>query len=162
MPWRGPSRRSTKPASRWQAKWNALETDTADWRTQASLRRRPLAHQAPSTERGGAPAGPAPVAGPAWALQQAGLAPKGIDAVLCGDVPLGGGLSSSASLEVALVGARMTGGGFGGCTVNLVVAEEADAFAAELTALYRAASGGLGGARVLHPGRPAEAGALLV
>jgi galactokinase len=34
-------------------------------------------------------------------------------------------------------GARMTGGGFGGCTVNLVAAEKADAFAAALADGYR-------------------------
>ncbi len=37
-------------------------------------------------------------------------------------------------------GARMTGGGFGGCTVNLVAAEAADAFAAALADRYRRAT----------------------
>ena len=34
-------------------------------------------------------------------------------------------------------GARLTGGGFGGCTVNLVAAEHAESFAAELRAAYK-------------------------
>ncbi len=38
-------------------------------------------------------------------------------------------------------GARMTGGGFGGCTVNLVYAVHAEAFAAELAARYERATG---------------------
>ncbi len=38
-------------------------------------------------------------------------------------------------------GARMTGGGFGGCTVNLVRAENAEAFAAELAVHYERATG---------------------
>jgi galactokinase len=38
-------------------------------------------------------------------------------------------------------GARMTGGGFGGCTVNLVRAENAEAFAVELTTRYERAMG---------------------
>jgi galactokinase len=37
-------------------------------------------------------------------------------------------------------GARMTGGGFGGCTVNLVRADAAEAFAAELAARYERAT----------------------
>ena len=40
-----------------------------------------------------------------------------------------------------LVGARLTGGGFGGCTVNLVHAERAADFAARLHDAYRAATG---------------------
>jgi galactokinase len=40
-------------------------------------------------------------AGVAWALQQAGHAVSGADLLLDGDVPLGAGLSSSASLECA-------------------------------------------------------------
>ena len=39
--------------------------------------------------------------GVAWALQEAGHALRGLDATLDGTVPLGGGLSSSAALEVA-------------------------------------------------------------
>lgn len=38
-------------------------------------------------------------------------------------------------------GGRLSGGGFGGCTVNLVDAEKATAFSAELSKRYRARSG---------------------
>ncbi|MBM3727380.1 MAG: galactokinase [Acidobacteria bacterium] len=40
-----------------------------------------------------------------------------------------------------LIGARMTGGGFGGCTVNLVEADRAEAFAQTLAERYQAATG---------------------
>lgn len=40
-----------------------------------------------------------------------------------------------------LIGARLTGGGFGGCTVNLVYADRAEAFAARLHNDYRARTG---------------------
>jgi galactokinase len=46
-------------------------------------------------------------AGVAWALQQAGASPVGIDAVVTSDVPIGAGLSSSAAFEVALALAWM-------------------------------------------------------
>jgi galactokinase len=39
------------------------------------------------------------------------------------------------------VGGRMTGGGFGGCTVNLVRAAEAESFAKTVAARYQAATG---------------------
>jgi galactokinase len=38
-------------------------------------------------------------------------------------------------------GARMTGGGFGGCTVNLVDESRADKFRQEIHARYRAITG---------------------
>jgi len=40
-----------------------------------------------------------------------------------------------------VLGARMTGGGFGGCTVNLVQAEQVEAFAASLADQYKEATG---------------------
>lgn len=40
-----------------------------------------------------------------------------------------------------LIGARLTGGGFGGCTVNLVERESAEPFAKDLHEAYRAATG---------------------
>jgi len=39
------------------------------------------------------------------------------------------------------IGGRMTGGGFGGCTVNLVRQENAEKFAAEIAQRYRTATG---------------------
>jgi galactokinase len=38
-------------------------------------------------------------------------------------------------------GARMTGGGFGGCTVNLVRDTDADAFSAKIAAAYKQKTG---------------------
>jgi galactokinase len=49
-----------------------------------------------------------------------------------------------ASREPACVGARLTGGGFGGCTINLVRSEDANAFAARLLEGYLAATGKTG------------------
>jgi galactokinase len=51
-----------------------------------------------------------------------------------------------AMVEIArtcdgVFGARMTGGGFGGCTVNLVAAAAADAFRARIVQAYRARTG---------------------
>jgi galactokinase len=40
-----------------------------------------------------------------------------------------------------LIGARLTGGGFGGCTINLVEQSQAAAFAAELGRRYAAKTG---------------------
>jgi len=50
-------------------------------------------------------------------------------------------LAVAAALEAGALGARMTGGGFGGCTVSLVAAEAVEAFAARLSEAYRAATG---------------------
>jgi galactokinase len=47
------------------------------------------------------------IKGVAWALQQAGYALRGFEAVMKGDVPIGAGLSSSAALELALARAFM-------------------------------------------------------
>ena len=43
--------------------------------------------------------------GPIWALREAGHRIPGADILVNGDVPFGGGLSSSASVEVAMIGA---------------------------------------------------------
>jgi len=44
----------------------------------------------------------------------------------------------AAREQPGVIGARMVGGGFGGCTVNLVWAEHADRFAQTVAAAYRA------------------------
>jgi len=46
-----------------------------------------------------------------------------------------------AASDPACVGARLTGGGFGGCTVNLVKAEQAAAFSEKLVAAYLKSTG---------------------
>jgi len=48
---------------------------------------------------------------------------------------------AAANRLPGLIGARLTGGGFGGCTVNLVESEKAAEFAAQLGEDYRAATG---------------------
>ena len=50
-------------------------------------------------------------------------------------------LVALASREAACVGSRLTGGGFGGCTVNLVHANEAEEFANKLLKDYLKATG---------------------
>jgi galactokinase len=44
-------------------------------------------------------------AGVAWAMVQGGCEIRGLDAALAGDVPIGGGLSSSAAVEIAFAAA---------------------------------------------------------
>jgi galactokinase len=46
-----------------------------------------------------------------------------------------------AAREHGAIGARMTGGGFGGCTVNLVKADDAARFARDLATAYEARTG---------------------
>ena len=50
-------------------------------------------------------------------------------------------LVDAASGSPGLYGSRMTGGGFGGCTVNLVHAEAVDVFRSRIMARYEAATG---------------------
>jgi galactokinase len=52
-------------------------------------------------------------------------------------------------------GARMTGAGFGGCTVNLVAADKADAFAEQLMAEYTGRTGLKGEAVISSPSQGA-------
>jgi galactokinase len=53
-------------------------------------------------------------------------------------------------------GARMTGGGFGGCTVNLVARAQAGHFASELIYKYGEAAGIVPAVYICEPGRGAE------
>jgi galactokinase len=41
-----------------------------------------------------------------------------------------------ATVQLGVVGARMTGGGFGGCTINLVESDAVDAFKQRIAAEY--------------------------
>ncbi|MGC1648293.1 MAG: galactokinase [Candidatus Sulfotelmatobacter sp.] len=56
-----------------------------------------------------------------------------------------------------IYGARMTGGGFGGCTVNLVRADCADAFKAQIARKYEAATGIVPDLYVCEPAQGAQA-----
>lgn len=46
-----------------------------------------------------------------------------------------------AGKQSGVYGTRMTGGGFGGCTINLIASEHAEAFRKHIAAEYRAATG---------------------
>jgi galactokinase len=61
-----------------------------------------------------------------------------------------------ASRIEGVLGARMTGGGFGGCTINLVRAEAVERFAAEIVPGYRAATGLTAPLLVCRPGAGAS------
>jgi galactokinase len=56
-----------------------------------------------------------------------------------------------AQAQPGVLGARLTGAGFGGCTVNLVRASALDAFQEEVMARYRSETGKEGRAYVCRP-----------
>jgi len=62
-----------------------------------------------------------------------------------------------AASSPGIYGARMTGGGFGGCTVNLVRAEQAAAFEAQMARTYQQATGIRPDIYVCEPAQGAEA-----
>jgi galactokinase len=55
-----------------------------------------------------------------------------------------------------LIGARLTGGGFGGCTINLVEREDAEGFAEELSARYATETGIVPQMMICHASRGAH------
>jgi galactokinase len=55
-----------------------------------------------------------------------------------------------------LIGARLTGGGFGGCTINLVEREDAGAFSEELSARYATEIGIVPQILICHASRGAH------
>jgi galactokinase len=61
------------------------------------------------------------IAGVAWALAEAGFTLSGVACAVVSDVPTGGGLSSSAALEVAMARAWRELGGFALADVDLAV-----------------------------------------
>lgn len=67
-------------------------------------------------------------------------------------------LAAEIGPEGGVIGSRMTGGGFGGCTVTLVHADRAEAIAATITERYQAATGI---AATCFTTRPAEGGRVL-
>jgi galactokinase len=62
-----------------------------------------------------------------------------------------------ASPYPGVYGARMTGGGFGGCTVNLVKADACDSFKEQISQAYQNATGLVPELYVCEPGRGAQA-----
>jgi len=62
-----------------------------------------------------------------------------------------------ASSRAGVYGARMTGGGFGGCTVNLVRADAADSFREDILRMYREATGIVPEIYVCEPAEGARA-----
>ncbi len=66
-------------------------------------------------------------------------------------------LVEMASLRPGVYGARMTGGGFGGCTVNLLRADACDSFKEHMTRTYREATGIVPEIYICEPGQGAQA-----
>jgi galactokinase len=62
-----------------------------------------------------------------------------------------------ASSSPGVYGARMTGGGFGGCTVNLLKADACDSFKDQISRAYREATGIVPEIYVCEPGQGAQA-----
>jgi galactokinase len=62
-----------------------------------------------------------------------------------------------ASSRAGVCGARMTGGGFGGCTVNLVGADAADSFKEHILRAYREATGIIPEIYICEPAEGARA-----
>jgi galactokinase len=62
-----------------------------------------------------------------------------------------------ASRTTGIYGARMTGGGFGGCTINLVRADAVSAFQTRITEDYKAATGRVPAVYVCSAAQGAEA-----
>ena len=46
-------------------------------------------------------------------------------------------LADEAKKNSSVIGARMMGGGFGGCTINLVKLESVDSFITEMSSAYK-------------------------
>jgi galactokinase len=74
--------------------------------------------------------------------------------VSCQEVDL---LVHLASSSPGVYGARMTGGGFGGCTINLVKADAADTFKDHITQAYSEATGITPEIYICEPAQGAQA-----
>ena len=74
--------------------------------------------------------------------------------VSCKELDLLVDLASSSS---SVYGARMTGGGFGGCTVNLVRADASDSFKEHISQTYREVTGIIPEIYVCEPAQGAQA-----
>ena len=66
-------------------------------------------------------------------------------------------LVALASSSQGVYGARMTGGGFGGCTVNLLRADACDSFRENMSRAYREATGIIPEIYICGPGQGAQA-----
>ena len=76
--------------------------------------------------------------------------------VSCRELDLLVDLAHELGRNAGVIGSRMTGGGFGGCTVSLVETERVDAVARHLAATYRARTGIEPGILTSRPARGAH------